>query len=294
MFSLFADSAFQLSNFYSTIALTFAFYFFSFVLPDLTSPAASHYPSLYLATLSCLSCLTLIFQPSSFHLNFLPPASLFFFYPPSPFPTLQFSPWSVAGLENRPRAIADASIFGHADGTEGWGSHTTLLQIPSHSSLPSIHPTLLPSLFCAIILVQGVPHSLPVLPPFLFSLHLLYIFFKSYSRDLIKHPWAACLRFGPNTRPLSHHPQGMVGYRKLVLTGTNSKRLRVGNAMRNNNAYRCMASKNLVKVKVSFCFLRLSVSFHAPITWNELERGFKNNKLISRIGIRINKMIPKL
>lgn len=34
--------------------------------------------------------------------------------------------------------------------------------------LPPIHAYLLPSLFCAIILVQGVPHALPLLPPFLF------------------------------------------------------------------------------------------------------------------------------
>lgn len=40
--------------------------------------------------------------------------------PPTPSAAnLQLSAWSVAGLENRLRAIADASIFGHADGTEG-------------------------------------------------------------------------------------------------------------------------------------------------------------------------------
>lgn len=33
---------------------------------------------------------------------------------------------------------------------------------PIPPSLPSIHPFLLPCLFCAIILVQGVPHPLPL------------------------------------------------------------------------------------------------------------------------------------
>lgn len=66
-----------------------------------------------------------------------PTGGAFFVHPP-PFATLQFSPWSLAGLENSLHAIADASIFGHADGTEGWGSHTILPFLPpSHPSIPS-------------------------------------------------------------------------------------------------------------------------------------------------------------
>lgn len=112
----------------------------------------------------CCLVLSLFFQLSAF--NFLPPLTL-----PLSSPSLSYPPvFSLVrgGSWEQGSTIAEASIFGHADGTEGWDSHTILLQIPSHSSLSSIPLSLLPSLFWAIILVQGVPHSLPLLHPFLF------------------------------------------------------------------------------------------------------------------------------
>lgn len=59
---------------------------------------------------------------------------------PPPSAILWFSHWSAVGLENRPRAIANASIFGHVDGTRGTRlSHNPPSKHPP--TPPSIHPT---------------------------------------------------------------------------------------------------------------------------------------------------------
>lgn len=137
-----------------------AFQLSNYPHPSLTISPAKPYISWRLSLhlfIIYLLCFVLFF--CCLLLYFLPPLSS-----PLLLSTLWFSPWSVVGLDYRPHAIAHASIFGHADRTEGWGFHTILLQIPSHCSLPSIHP-FPPSLCCAIILVQGVPCSLPLLPP---------------------------------------------------------------------------------------------------------------------------------
>lgn len=124
-------------RFYSRVAFKPHSHLFLFLVPPkLAFPDAFQRLSLHLVTL-CLvpaSSYSRFFQPSFLSLKLSPTdvSSGFFFllffsthhYPlPTPTPpsaaTLQLSAWSVTGLENRLRAIADASIFGHADGTEG-------------------------------------------------------------------------------------------------------------------------------------------------------------------------------
>lgn len=156
LFPPFIDLSFQLSDFIHVQLL----------LLCLARPYISQHLSLpiFIVDLPRLCCLVL--SLFFFAFNFLPPLTL-----PLSSPSLSYPPvFSLVrgGSWEQGSTIAEASIFGHADGTEGWGSHTILLQIPSHSSLSSIPLSLLPSLFCAIILVQGVPHSLPLLRPFLF------------------------------------------------------------------------------------------------------------------------------
>lgn len=64
------------------------------------------------------------------------PAAVSSFLPP-PSAVLGFSHWSAVGLENRPRAIANASIFGHVDGTRGM----RLSHNPPSNTLPFLPPS---------------------------------------------------------------------------------------------------------------------------------------------------------
>lgn len=136
---------------------------------------------IFISSCSVLSLLSrsLICQPSSFHLNFLPPVFLFFYNPPSlphppVFSLVSGGSWEQASCNSRCLHIW----------TRWWNRGMRLSHDPPSNTLPflpPIHPPLLPSLFCAIILVQGVPHSFTLLPPFLFSLHLLYLSFFNYT-----------------------------------------------------------------------------------------------------------------
>lgn len=120
-----------LSNWPTLLYFHFKLQLYCFLFSQIR-PYISHYPSLHPAIMLCFLVLSIL----SIFLSHAP----FFRHAPLSFPTLWFSPWLVAGLENRPHAKADASIFGHADRTKGRGSHTILLQIPSYSSFSSIHP----------------------------------------------------------------------------------------------------------------------------------------------------------
>lgn len=95
---------------------------------------------LYCCTKNCLKVCLISISSSYFHsfpLIKLSPTAVSSFLPP-PATILWFSHRSAVGLENRPRAIANASIFGHVDGTRGMRLLHNPPPIPP--SIQSIHP----------------------------------------------------------------------------------------------------------------------------------------------------------
>lgn len=109
---------------------------------------------LYCCAKNCLNVCLISVLSSYFHsvplIKLSPTAVPSFLSPPSTI--LCFSHWSAVGLENRPRAIANASIFGHVDGTRGMRlthnppSNTLPFLPPSNPSILSPPPPPLPSL----------------------------------------------------------------------------------------------------------------------------------------------------
>lgn len=155
---------------------------------------------------------------------------------------------------------------------------------PSHPSIPP------PSRFCAIILVQGVPHSLLLPLPFLFLSTSCISSVKSHSRDLIEHLWAAWWITGHVLR--SHDYSGLgqtqdccliiprVGYRELVQTGTISKRFK--SLEHNNKQYSLLIHSSFFALHTSFVF------FSCLIAWHVLGPGLINSRLIQKIEIRMD------
>lgn len=103
---------------------------------------------------------------------------------PPPFAPLWFSHWSAVGLENRPHAIANASIFGHVDGTR----ETRLSHNPPSNNLPFLLPSK------SSILSPPLPslRSSSPAPAALFIDSCLSSLPNQKSHEQTKHRWTAC------------------------------------------------------------------------------------------------------